>query len=106
MNAFRCASFVMATTHYGLALLLLLSATGCMPRNGSGKPIPPKESPATTSNAPAEEIPNWAGKRTDEPFDVKAFLESRAAPDDDAAPLYVEALSPMCRYLPGEEDSP
>ena len=39
------------------------------------------------------DIPAWAGKDKDEPFDVKKFLESRAAPADNAAPLYFEAMA-------------
>ncbi len=39
------------------------------------------------------DIPAWAGKDKDEPFDVKKFLESRTAPPDNAAPLYFEAMA-------------
>ncbi len=42
------------------------------------------------------DIPSWAGKDKDEPFDVKKFLESRAAPPDNAAPLYFEAMAEIC----------
>jgi hypothetical protein len=76
-----------------VAVALLLFATGCMPGNGPGKSIPPKKSPAPASSTSAEDIPDWAGERTDEPFDVRAFIENRAAPADNTAPLYVEALS-------------
>ncbi len=47
-------------------------------------------------------IPAWVGKDKDEPFDVKRFLESRAAPADNAAPLYFAALAEVSTemYLP------
>jgi hypothetical protein len=38
-------------------------------------------------------VPAWVGQQKDEPFDVKQFLESRAAPPDNAAPLYFAALA-------------
>ena len=41
------------------------------------------------------DVPAWAGQRKDEPFDVKQFLESRAAPPDNAAPLYFAALAEL-----------
>jgi hypothetical protein len=45
-------------------------------------------------------IPEWAGKDTNEPFDVKAYLESRAvAPADNAAPLYLAALASFAGYM-------
>ena len=40
-------------------------------------------------------VPTWAGQQKDEPFDVKQFLESRAAPADNAAPLYFAALAEL-----------
>ena len=39
------------------------------------------------------DIPAWAGKDKDEPFDVKEFLESRSIPPDNAAPLYYLAFA-------------
>ncbi len=36
-------------------------------------------------------IPDWAGKREDEPFNVREFLESRMPPERNAAPLYLYA---------------
>lgn len=38
-------------------------------------------------------IPAWAGKRSDEPFPVRAFLESRMPPEQNAAPYYLFAFS-------------
>jgi hypothetical protein len=38
-------------------------------------------------------VPAWAGQDKDEPFDVKQFLESRAAPEENAAPLYFAAMA-------------
>jgi hypothetical protein len=45
------------------------------------------------------DIPAWAGKDKDEPFDVKKYLESRAAPLDNAAPLYFEAMAELCPFM-------
>ncbi|MGD0384162.1 MAG: hypothetical protein ABSA77_11615, partial [Thermoguttaceae bacterium] len=46
------------------------------------------------------EIPAWAGKDKDEPFDVKKFLESRTvAPSDNAAPLYFWALADVSNNM-------
>jgi hypothetical protein len=38
-------------------------------------------------------VPSWAGQAMDNPFDVRQFLQSRAAPADNAAPLYLAALA-------------
>jgi len=54
-------------------------------------------------------IPAWVGTRKDEPFQVKEFLESRAAPAVNAAPLYLYAMSRFANdfaYLVPEEDRP
>jgi hypothetical protein len=37
-------------------------------------------------------FPAWIDKEADAPFDVRQYLESRAAPADNAAPLYLEVL--------------
>lgn len=64
----------------------------------AGAPVTP---PAAAANLPAmmwdaaPSIPAWASKQQDEPFDVTAFLESRAAPADNAAPLYFAALAEL-----------
>jgi HEAT repeat protein len=44
-------------------------------------------------------IPAWAGKDKAEPFDVRQFLQSRAAPADNAAPLYLAALAELTTDL-------
>ncbi len=58
-------------------------------------PVTPSVSPPTpaTSAQAASDIPEWAGKRADEPYDVKAFLASRAAAPDIAAPHYIAAFT-------------
>jgi hypothetical protein len=45
------------------------------------------------------DIPAWAGKDKDEPFDVKQFLESRAAPEDNGATLYFLALADISENM-------
>lgn len=61
---------------------------------------PPDSAQAPTAKTPAAEtpasegdIPAWAGQRSDEPFDVEQYLISRAAPPDNAAPLYITGLA-------------
>jgi hypothetical protein len=64
--------------------------------------LPGRELPKSFG-APSEvEVPDWAGKTADEPFDVRAFLTSRASPSDNAAPIY-EAAFEMLRMDIGRE---
>lgn len=59
----------------------------------------PQTSPTTTASPPnvSEREPNaWVGERNDEPFDVKGFLASRAAPSDNAADIYLAAFPAIC----------
>ncbi len=62
--------------------------TSAQEPNESEPPSLPQMLPDATLDIPA-----WAGKDKDEPFDVKKFLESRAAPPDNAAPLYFWAFA-------------
>jgi hypothetical protein len=62
--------------------------------------VQPDSKPAANHTYPPQmlpdampDVPAWAGKDKDEPFDVKKFLESRAAPPDNAAPLYFLAFA-------------
>jgi hypothetical protein len=55
---------------------------------------PPQMLPDATTDIPA-----WAGKDKDEPFDVKKFLESRAAPEDNGATLYFLALADISENM-------
>jgi hypothetical protein len=109
----------------GLVIVVVCASLGCGGGNAgsaakkAAKPpasIPPPPPPppsatgaATGSTAPSVaagpssgDIPSWAGQRRDEPFDVNAFLASRTAPPDNAAPLYMTALAPISRALGGE----
>ncbi len=98
------------------AFALLCCGTGCtrgdLPTDGNSRANLNQSSGSTTSTpvrtADTSEtpFPHWAGQRTDEPFDVKEYLISRSAPQDNAAPLYLSALTPICPYLAGGEDSP
>jgi hypothetical protein len=96
------------------ALGLLVAVVGCgggsapsgaappTPAAAPGPPPPPPAGPASGATlGAAGEIPAWAGQRTDEPFDVKAFLASRAAPADNASLLYQAALAPLGTELGG-----
>jgi len=63
-------------------------------------PPPPPPPPATAATTLPQTllgadagIPAWAGQQQNEPFPVRQFLESRAAPADNAAPLYLAALA-------------
>jgi hypothetical protein len=96
-------------------LVLMLVALGC----GGGKQAPPNQTVAASSAPPpppapadssqiaratspaAGDIPAWAGQSQNEPFDVRQFLASRAAPADNAAPLYRSALRPLSGELAG-----
>jgi hypothetical protein len=76
-------------------------------------PPPATAATASTANSPSVaaapssgEIPAWAGQRPDEPFDVRQFLASRAAPPDNAAPLYLAALAHISSELGGESAKP
>ena len=51
-------------------------------------------------------IPAWVGQDKDEPFDVKQFLESRAAPADNAAPLYFAALAEVSTEMYMDDPTP
>lgn len=98
------------------AFALLLYGVGCTDGNApieSNSSARPDQSSAPTPTSPDEvfctsetDVPVWAGQRVDEPFDVKAYLVSRSAPRDNAAPLYLAALTPICRYLADGADSP
>lgn len=75
-------------------------------------PPPPPVAPSAAAgssarllapSAQARDMPNWAGQRSDEPFDVKAYLASRTAPPDNAAPLYLSALTNLSRDLGGQQ---
>lgn len=69
-------------------------AAGAAPVSPIAAAVPTGPLPAMLWDAePA--TPAWAGGRKDEPFDVKQFLESRAAPADNAAPLYFAALAEL-----------
>jgi hypothetical protein len=69
-------------------------------------PLPPPD-PATAGlpqmlpDADAA-IPAWAGQQPNEPFPVRQFLESRAIPANNAAPLYFAALAEISPevYMP------
>ncbi len=51
-------------------------------------------------------FPAWVGQDKDEPFDVKQFLESRAAPADNAAPLYFAALAEVATEMYMDDPTP
>jgi len=55
--------------------------------------------PAALAAASDDEIPAWAGQSSDEPFDVRQFLTSRAAPPDNAASLYMSGLAQISGEL-------
>ncbi len=82
--------------HVTTPFIALLLMAGCdeqqnkepLPSPGSHRPLEGlAEYPADLS------VPQWVGQRTDEPFDVRKFLESRTPPADNAAPLYLAALA-------------
>ena len=87
----------------------LLISIGCFSekaptkRDDSASSVPQVMS---SSSSAENDVPAWAGQRTDDPFDVQEFLSSRAAPPDNAAPLYLAALRPICRRLAGADVSP
>ena len=76
------------------------SAIPALPNPSQVSAVPPRPGTAsagTPTSLPGAEsaIPAWAGKRPDEPFKVKEYLESRSAPADNAAPLYFAALADL-----------
>lgn len=77
------------------ALVLLPFAIGCTNANNSATPAPSAPNKSAVGNASTQDVPAWAGQRTDEPFDVRAFIEGRSEPEENAAPLYVKALAPV-----------
>jgi hypothetical protein len=83
-----------------VAFGLLIFGTGC----SAG--ASPSSQPPSTGATNGGEAPAWAGKRRDEPFDVKGFLASRSAPTDNAAPLYLAALKPICGAIDGGDKTP
>jgi hypothetical protein len=94
-----------------LGILLVIAIGGCNnsspPASPQGKaPPPPTESavadlPQTSATAEMP-IPAWVGQQQNEPFPVRQYLESRAAPPDNAAPLYFAALAEVSpeMYVP------
>ncbi len=69
-------------------------------------PLPPAPPPPPVSAPPGPPpggIPEWAGQRPDEPFNVRKFLTSREAPLDNAADLYSKAFEEFDRTIPGPE---
>lgn len=62
-------------------------------------------SPAVFAAQPspsADAVPVWAGQIAGEPFDVKAFLASRAEPANNAAPLCLEAIEKLTAVMESE----
>jgi hypothetical protein len=57
------------------------------------QPVTPPLSYITELPSADASIPDWVGKRKDEPFEVHEFLQSRMPPEDNAAPLYFPALA-------------
>ena len=98
------------------ALALLLCGGGCtvgdIPTDGDSatdldrSSASTPSSPVDTADTSDTQLPHWAGQRLDEPFDVMEYLVSRSTPRDNAAPLYVAALTPICTYLSGNDGSP
>ena len=98
------------------ALALLLCLAGCtvgdIPTDGDSatnldrSSASTPSSPVDTADTSDTQLPHWAGQRLDEPFDVMEYLVSRATPRDNAAPLYLAVLTPICTYLSGNDDSP
>src|SRR5438128_1882373 len=95
----------------GCALALLAIATGC---SSGTKPIGQISSASADPSSEATNYffdesgnapPDWAGQQVDEPFDVRAFLASRTSTVDNAAPLYLAALAPICASLSAAADS-
>jgi uncharacterized protein YjiS (DUF1127 family) len=79
-----------------LWILGMLSLTGCS--ENAETPSQPFEQPQENALAlpgAEEEIPEWAGNRPDEPFDVKAFLQSRMAPKVNSMPLCLAAMGEL-----------
>ncbi len=69
--------------------------TSAQEPNESAPPSLPQMLPDATLDIPA-----WAGKDKDEPFDVKKFLENRTVdPADNAAPLYFWALADISNNM-------
>ncbi len=104
-----------------LAIGLLHFTTGCGPLSTPSQPpasatnpppvaspvIAPVSAPTVFSpTATPNVVPAWAGQRQDEPFDVRAYLASRADSPDNAAPHYLLALAPICSYVSGTEPTP
>ena len=96
-----------------LVLVISLTAAGCgktEPATTAGRSVPDPAPPQPIAVAPPEliqrddldlrlpgeetEVPEWAGKRSDDPFPVKEFLESRS-PANNIAPLYLQVLAPF-----------
>jgi len=69
------------------------------------QPLPVSALPAMMYDADGT-IPPWAGQEKGEPFDVREFLESRAAPADNAAPLYFAALAEVSADMRAGPNAP
>lgn len=68
-------------------------------------PMPQPALPAMMWDADGK-IPAWAGQDEDEPFEVRQFLESRAAPPDNAAPMYFAALADVSVEMYAHANAP
>ncbi len=83
-----------------LTIISTLWQLGCS-GNVEAPSQPTQQAPGSASTLPGAEtgIPAWVGDRPDEPFDVKAFLESREPPVDDTAAQYFAGLAELCNEM-------
>ena len=106
-----------STLRWCCVVMLMGGLAGCSggsapsapePPAAAGPPAPPLGPPPAPSatGAAASDVPAWAGQRSDEPFDVKAFLATRAAPPDNAAPLYQAAFASISSDIGGATVAP
>lgn len=79
-----------------LTMLAMLSLLGCS-GNAPAPSQPFEQSLGRAVMLPGAEegVPEWAGDRLDEPFDVKAFLQSRTAPKVNSIPLCLAAMAEL-----------
>jgi hypothetical protein len=88
-------------------VLLMLGFGGCAKSTAPAQanvPAPPSPPPPSSSGSTMAVLPQmlpdadatipiWAGQQQSEPFAVRQFLESRASPPSNAAPLYFAGLA-------------
>jgi hypothetical protein len=122
LSSLRCVVFDRsgvarsAMVAVSLGLLLAMAFAGCNnsspPASPQAKapPPPPPPPPPVASDTAKGDLPQmlpgaekgfalWAGQDKDEPFPVQQFLESRALPEDNAAPLYFAALAEISAHM-------